>query len=384
MSIRVKDGRHIVEIYDPITKKKKHVKPSDYGMEPPRSERQAQKLERAALNARDSRRPGIRDETIGSFAERWPTDYDGEGRGESTRKHNAERVKAFREKYAKRTLRSISRDDARAWAKDHPGTVMVLCTMFNDALNDRLCEDNPFSRLGIKKSKGREDITVLTTAEVDQLAEIALAVHGPKFGREMAAFIKWQAYTCMRPGESFAARWSLLDGDVYHLRKQFNSALGKETAPKHGGVGEIYVPEPALEAVQSKPRVLGEDLMFVGKRGQQMRQEAMSRWWSVVRAGFMAALPIGHHLHQRLAVDPEDTFDLYELRHAGASYMLNELGIEPWVIAKQLRHSDDGALVVKLYGHPTRKTAIDRLRKAFTATKPAEIGEVRAKRAKGA
>jgi hypothetical protein len=29
--------------------------------------------------------------------------------------------------------------------------------------------------------------------------------------------------------------------------------------------------------------------------------------------------------------------------------MLNVLHIEPWVIARQLRHSDGGALVVKLY-----------------------------------
>ena len=36
----------------------------------------------------------------------------------------------------------------------------------------------------------------------------------------------------------------------------------------------------------------------------------------------------------------------------GASYMLNVLALEPWVIAEQLRHSDGGALVLELYGHP--------------------------------
>jgi hypothetical protein len=35
--------------------------------------------------------------------------------------------------------------------------------------------------------------------------------------------------------------------------------------------------------------------------------------------------------------------------------MLNELELEPWLIGKQLRHSDDGTLVVERYGHPTRE-----------------------------
>ena len=41
--------------------------------------------------------------------------------------------------------------------------------------------------------------------------------------------ILWGAYTLMRPGETFAARFSLLDGDTYDLRRQFNSTLGRET-----------------------------------------------------------------------------------------------------------------------------------------------------------
>jgi hypothetical protein len=46
--------------------------------------------------------------------------------------------------------------------------------------------------------------------------------------------------------------------------------------------------------------------------------------------------------------------------------MLNVLEIEPRVIAEQLRHSDGGALVLELYGHPDRKEAIRRIRRAFS------------------
>jgi hypothetical protein len=44
------------------------------------------------------------------------------------------------------------------------------------------------------------------------------------------------------------------------------------------------------------------------------------------------------------------------------------LHIEPWVIARELRHSDGGALVVKLYGHPTDQSAIERMRRGFGET----------------
>jgi hypothetical protein len=100
-----------------------------------------------ALNARDARRPSAGDETCGSFARRWPDDYAG-GRSASTRLHNRERVRSFGEEFAARALRSITRTEARSWARDRPGSVPALRAMFNDALEDQLADENPFARLG--------------------------------------------------------------------------------------------------------------------------------------------------------------------------------------------------------------------------------------------
>jgi integrase len=115
-----------------------------------------------------------------------------------------------------------------------------------------------------------------------------------------------------------------------------------------------------------KPRRLNDDLMFLTKRGRQFRQESLWRAWDPIRRAFTVKLPASHHLRERLAVDPDDLLDFYELRHFGASYMLNELEIEPWVIAEQLRHSDGGRLVLELYGHTDRNKAIERIRRAYT------------------
>jgi integrase len=364
MSVRRKRDRWVVEVYDPATRGKRHVRPADFGVGAPRTRREALALERLALAAREARAPGRRDETVASFAARWSRDY-AHGRGESTRRHNAERVRAFVAVHGERPLRAIARADARAQAAAKPATVPALRAMFNDALADALVDENPFAKLGLARPAGRRDVTVLTVEEVERLARVAVEVHGPGWGDEVAAMILWGAYTCCRPGETFAARRSLLDGDLYHLQAQFNSALGRETAPKHGSAGVIYVPPRAREAVARLPVRLGDDLLFRTRRGRQFRQESWGRAWDPIRMVFTHELAPGHHLRRRLAADPSDRLDFHELRHFGAAYMLNVLDLQPWVIAKQLRHGDEGALVLALYGHPSRAVAIDQLRRGF-------------------
>jgi integrase len=186
-------------------------------------------------------------------------------------------------------------------------------------------------------------------------------VLAPKVGPEMRAMIIWGAYTCMRPGEIYAARYSNLDGDEYDIQEQFNSRVTKHTEPKHGSVGKVFVPEPARKAVLEKPRRLGDDLIFRTQYGKQFRTGSMNYNWNIVAAA-------AGHPHM----------DFYELRHFGASYMLNELEMEPWVIAQQLRHADGGKLVVTLYGHPDRRKALEIIRRTYEPPRPVEIHERRA------
>jgi integrase len=363
VSYRRKGKGFVVEIYDPLTKSKKHVKPGDYGVETPKTERAAAKLERLALNARDEHPAGARDESCDSFAQRWASDYPRPSEG--TNKHNAERVRLFGADFAGRPMRSITAEEARAWAALHPSRVREVRAMYNDAKRAGATDANPFACLGADKARGRHDIVVLTLDELDLLKATAIEIHGEEWGVEMTAMIDWAAYTCVRPGELFAAEYSRLDGDTYDLREQFNSLLRKRTQPKHNSTGVIYVPQPARRAVLDKPRRLGDDLIFRSKMGKEMRGGSLYWCWHPVRVAFTAKLPETHDLRRRLAADPTDWMDFYELRHFGASYMLNVLEIEPWVIAEQLRHKDGGRLVIKLYGHPDRKLAIDRIRRAF-------------------
>lgn len=363
MSIRPKGKSWIVEVYDPVTKKKQHVKPSDFGVETPKNERQARALERMALNARDVSQ-GSSDESVGGFHARWAGEY-GRNRSEGTLIHYDERVSDFVERNRDRPMRSVTPAEGRRYGLAHPSCVAALRVMFNDAKRDDIVKTNPFAALGVEQGRGRADITVLTADEVDLLADVALAECGHEWGLEVAAMVKFAAYVCTRTGETFAAKHSLLDGDEYHLQTQFNSRLRRETAPKRGSTGTLYVPAPAREAVATLPRTLGVDLMWRTIRGKQFTQSNWCATWRLIRHVFMRELPPTHHLHRRVLLDPEDVLDFYELRHFGASYMLNELEIEPWVIAQQLRHKDGGALVIELYGHPSTATAIEKMRRSW-------------------
>jgi len=250
VSVRVKNGRVIIEVYDPRVGRNRYVTQAEIralGFELPATPRQARRVECEVL-ATQAQAVGDRDETIGSFSERWPDDFrrgkGGRSRSDATVAHNRERVRRFGREHAELTLRSFSRIEARRWANAHPSTVPALRAMFSDAVEDRVADENPFARLGLDARRGREDIVVLTRAEVHELARIARVHHGGAFGEEVAALILWASYTCMRPGEIFAACYSLLDGDVYDLRHSSTPRCAGRPSPSTAAQAPSTCPSP--------------------------------------------------------------------------------------------------------------------------------------------
>ena len=69
--------------------------------------------------------------------------------------------------------------------------------------------------------------------------------------------------------------------------------------------------------------------------------------------------------------------DFYELRHFCGSWLFNDLELPAQDVAHQLGHTDGGALVQRLYGHPSEKLARDRIKRASGVTRPqvVEISE---------
>jgi integrase len=332
-----------VHVYDWHKKRNVYV-----GSRP--TKREAEQLfrderDRLADLKRCSRRQGGSTMTCDQLAAAWTATYP---RSEQTNKHNRERIRKFGEDFKGRPLDSITRPEARVWALDHRGRLPVVRAMFNDALNDGLCTTNPFAKLNLKQSCGAASKSPVNVQELYELADLALDCHGDAYGPTFRALILVTAWTGMREGETFAIRWSDITGDILNGQRQFNSRLGRETPPKHNSTGPVALLPPAQEALKTVPRRPDDDLVFRSKYGKQFRQTTLHEYWKVVRAAFGR---------------PDLAF--HSLRHFCGTYLTNELLVQPWMTAKQLRHQDGGRLVTELYGHPSRQVALDEIRRGF-------------------
>jgi hypothetical protein len=157
-------------------------------------------------DARDAEREALRrpvspkEETCDSFATRWTVDYPRPAA--ATRRTHKYALRAFIRDFAGVRLSDVDRPTARAWALRQPkGNVYVVRAMFGDAVRDGLAQSNPFSNLRLAQSRGRRDLVTLTEAELHDLAECALPVHG-HYGPTFRAMILFAAYVGIRPGSS--------------------------------------------------------------------------------------------------------------------------------------------------------------------------------------
>lgn len=333
-------GKWIAQVYDPETRRMRHVGSYD--------------TKRDALDAEAKHRtlklgPSV---TVGEFAERWMIDYAATRPKASTRKHNQERVKRFAATYGSRRMSAIDRRTARAWALEHPGELSALRAMFTDALNDDLVPANPFAGLGLRQKRAKRDLAPdwLKESDITLLADLALEVSDEITGQIVRAAILTSAYTGVRPGELFALEaGDVLDGELM-VSKAISSSTKEIGPPKNGKPRRIVLPSVAQDAITTMPR-LHDRLLFTGPSGRQLYLSAWHNLWNPVRNAFKART--GH----------EGKLAYYELRHWAATHMI-QLGLSPSDVGYQLGHVD-GILVMNTYSHPSEQQARDRIRRAL-------------------
>jgi Phage integrase family len=131
-----------------------------------------------------------------------------------------------------------------------------------------------------------------------------------------------------------------------HVRRALD-AKGNIRAPKNGEPRIVVLPPAARDALASLERQLDEPAVFLTPRGRRFAKGAIHRYFGVVRAAY-----------------GRPKLDFYELRHACATLLL-ERGLSPEDVAIQLGHTDGGALVRRLYGHPSEDRARARIAAAF-------------------
>lgn len=341
MSVYKQRDRWIAQIYDPKLGRKVHVGSFKTKGEANRA------FEEAKAGAQKSRI------TVREWREQWitqNTDWK-----ESTRIVNKQRTDLFVATYGDIRLVDITRNQARAWAKDRPSEFAGLRAMFSAAMYEDdehggpLLVHNPFSRI-VRSTRAKRDLEPdwLTEADIEKLEAAAIASHDA-FGQNFAAMIRFAAETGLRPGEIFALRLEDLHPDkgLVVVRRAVDSRTRMETLPKNGKARMVVMSDLAYAATEIVERPKGCDRVFPSARGGQFHNTLLLYYWN----------PVRNRIDR-----PKMAF--YELRHYCATKLL-EAGLSDSDVAVQLGHTDGGTLVRRVYGHPNDRTARDRIREAM-------------------
>lgn len=263
--------------------------------------------------------------------------------------HNRERTKAFVATHGSLALADVTDEVVAQWIAGgkNKTTVPVLSAMWNDAKGPRagrIVTVNPWSGLGLKKTRGNADKPPPPEDVVAELIAAADEVCSPS----LAAWITVAGYTGMRPGELDALRWDAVDfetGAILVL-EQWSAASKSFTLPKNGKVRVAVLTPPARRALLALPR--DAEWVFTNLRGGHWTSSARAYHWKAIRAA------VGY------------TGTLYlATRHFAGWYMTNELDLPSEDVAIALGHTDGGDQVRKLYGHREEKRARDRVLHAY-------------------
>lgn len=342
MTVRRRGARWAVEVYDPsVTSRKRYV--GTYG-----TRREAREAERAAAADVHRRRGRRQDETVASFAGRWLDLYP--RRKRTTNLSYAEQVAPFARTHGNRRLHDVGVELAIEWVRDHRWTHGGIRAMFSDARRMGLVDGNPFVNLRFAGSRGRADLAVLSVAEAERLVTSAEQAWRGAMGLTMSALVATAAFIGMRPAELYGLRWSDLDFRENEVRveRQYSARSREFDLPKNGRRRTVVLTPPARAQLERLPRpVDSSSLVFRGSRGGALTGRTQHYYWHPVRVLF-----------------GNPSMDFYELRHFCASWLFNDLGLPPQDVAHQLGHTDGGALVQRLYGHPSERLARERIKQA--------------------
>jgi integrase len=348
---KLPSGRWRAQVYDPRTGKNVSVSKVLGG---PGTFRTKTEAKDARSDARRRLKVGRSGVTVEQFRARWISDPLFARPKLSTDLHNAERTKAFAERYGTLPLDQVGDDVVAEWLAGgrRNGSVPALRAMFNDAASakaGRLITVNPFAGLGLTRTRGNRDRKPPDEQGMWHLIRLARQLTPPSF----ASWLETACFTGIRPGELDALQWPQVrwdDGEI-DVDVQWNAKVREFTAPKYGPYTVALVGH-VRETLTRMKQDRDAAFVFTTLRGTHYTPSSRIHHWNRVRC----AAAMG------------ETSLYMATRHYFGWYALNVLELEPHVIAEQLGHKDGGKLVIQLYGHPDRKRARAKIRDAFDRT----------------
>ncbi len=261
------------------------------------------------------------DELAATWAQRWPRPSP------STDRQNGYMVRKFGRDFAGRSLESVSRSEARAWALENAHSARWVRAMFNDALDEGLVTANPFAEMRIPRKPAKK-ITVPTPRQIAKLVEIDPEETGHR--------IIFAAETGLR----FSEQLALTTTDFTH-------GLSRCLVERQLGRGEKMMPTKTHNSIRT---------VFVSAAAQDAVRESLDgrlsgRVW-----------PTGKNVYRREWTEVREEAGVWirwhDLRHYAATRML-DAGATVDDVAVQL--GCDVEMVRRRYGHPDHEKALARL-----------------------
>jgi integrase len=263
-----------------------------------------------------------------------------------------------------------------AWATKNRWAVTSVNPIFNYAVKRDIVAHNRFAQYMPQPAEGRRHIAVLSDDELLRLAECAQSVW--PYGK---AFVLWQAYTGMRPSETYALDRPLEIADDV-LKLEHGIYEGVMDTPKTGPRDVLLLPQ-ALTALGQVPGIHGP--LFQTVWGRRCSNNNMSAtYWKQTRRAFAPCPSCGGEDSECNACEgrgyADGAPDIYDLRHWCAHLLYVRMDLPSRDVAAQLGNSP--YLIENLYSHWKQGSA-DRLRDAvkergvpFTTTETSTLREV--------
>lgn len=356
------NGSFAVHVYDSTIGRKRYAGQRD-------TQQAARLLEaqKTVEYAQQAPRRSGRDWTVAGWRVHWLQEHHGPNTKRptpTTKMHNEQMTRRYHAANGGRKLRTVTRDEAQAWAKKRPHEAKSLAAMFNDAVDAGHLTINPWARLGIQRSPGRRDIDPLTIDEIDTLQQLSIELLGI-YGQPFADFIACAAWVGWRPGEACGLERTEVDlrRGMAHIAWQRRVSGERVPHTKTHLDRWVVLADPAVEALSRRLRESDRREVFLTPGGKPLRPDSIRFYWRPVRAAFVASLPADHWLPRRLRKDPGDHLDPYENRHFCGSYLADQ-GLTAREIAEHLGNTP---AVCETYLHSHRDNVRDRIRAAFGA-----------------
>lgn len=232
----------------------------------------------------------------------------------------------------------------------------ILVNIFDYAIDNKLIDYNPATRLVIAKNAPKAQRRALTQDERDRIIEFEHRGQLP---------MMLMMFSGLRRGEATALNWSDINfqNNTISVTKSYDFKQGKLKAPKNGKSRIVTVPQILIDYLKTVPKT--STLVLTAQNGGIMTETA---WKRLLQSYFYDMnLKYGVFTKKINKYAPEkvpmmiETFTPHCLRHTFCT-MMYEAGVDVLVAQHQMGHSDVKT-TLSIYTHLSSEHQINKISK---------------------